>query len=168
MISAPIFTPDERVHMRSTYRQLKPQLDGSHLIAQWKSTVYWNLHGPATLDTIVDLFPERLAARLRADWGHMAAFAYPLAERLPLIHQPVLVLNPKDDVWNNTQRAPAFLRDGRLLDLPGWGHGFLALHASEAAHMVRSFLDASDDAPFGLVKPPTDALIERDLPTRPP
>jgi pimeloyl-ACP methyl ester carboxylesterase len=165
MISAPIFTADERVQMRNTYRHLEPQLDGSHLTAQWKSMIYWNLHGPATLETIAELFPEKLAARRQADWGHMAAFAYPLADRLPLVRQPILVLNPKDDMRNNTQRVSALLNNGRLLDLPGWGHGFLALHASEAADMVRSFLDAPNATPFDLLKAPADALIERDLPT---
>jgi hypothetical protein len=34
-----------------------------------------------------------------------------------------------------------YLKNGRLLELPDWGHGFIDLHTAEAAALIRPFLD---------------------------
>jgi len=51
------------------------------------------------------------------------------------------VLNPDDDLAANTPRAAPLLRDGRVLDLPAFTHGFLDTHTAEAARLVRELLD---------------------------
>ena len=53
----------------------------------------------------------------------------------------VTVLNPDDDLAANTPRAAPLLRDGRVLDLPAFTHGFLDTHTAEAARLVRELLD---------------------------
>jgi len=83
---------------------------------------------------------ERLRHFRTGNWGFRAAFAYDLTEALPEIEQPILILNPEDDLWALTPRAKPFLRNGRIHDLPGWTHGHLDMHTEEMAEIVRGFL----------------------------
>jgi pimeloyl-ACP methyl ester carboxylesterase len=164
MVAAPIYTAEERETARRQYKRPEPRADGRHLLDPWIGLTHWNLHSGATLGDVADEFPEMIAGRSLAGWGHRAAFNHRLDERLPLVRQPVLVLNPQDDIWDKTPRAAACLHDGRIVDLPGWGHGFQTRRAADAASLLRSFLDAPDAAPFGALQVPEDALVERVLP----
>src|SRR3546814_1749582 len=94
------------------------------------------------------MFPDGLLGRNIAWWGHNAAFAYAGDIRLPEIAQPILLLNPGDDLQAETRRAPALMRNGRMIELPGWGHGFLDGFTDDAARLASSFLDAPDADPF--------------------
>ena len=38
-------------------------------------------------------------------WPYKAVFEYPMAERLARLEQPVLVLAPHDDLWEQTERV---------------------------------------------------------------
>jgi len=75
---------------------------------------------------------QRLAPALRG---------YPAGERLPLMHQPTLVLRQKDEFWQETARTDALLREGRRVDLP---EDFQTLDdgAAELVTYVREFLDS--------------------------
>lgn len=75
--------------------------------------------------------------------GFFAAFAYDFAAALRDVAHPLLLLNPSDDLHAATLRAKPLLKpDGRMLDLPGWTHGFLHARAEETAALLRSFLTA--------------------------
>jgi pimeloyl-ACP methyl ester carboxylesterase len=93
-------------------------------------------------DRYVDISLERMRRFRTGPWGFRAAFNYDLTKALPEIAQPVLILNPEDDVWLQTPRAKPFLRNGRIHDLPGWTHGFIDSHTAETAAVVRPFLDS--------------------------
>ncbi|HSQ68890.1 MAG TPA: alpha/beta fold hydrolase [Steroidobacteraceae bacterium] len=70
-----------------------------------------------------------------------AATVYPAGERLPLVHQPVLVLRPRDELWDATARSDALLREAQRVDLP---EGESALGLQGSANVVlyaRDFLD---------------------------
>ena len=71
--------------------------------------------------------------------GMQAAADYDLAATLGGLPQPVLLLNPEDDVRVQTSRA--VLKNGQVHDLPGWTHGFIDSKAAETAKIVRDFLD---------------------------
>ena len=69
---------------------------------------------------------------------------------------PILVLNPNDDLVRFTPRIAPYLKNGRVVDLPQWGHGFFDLHTAEAAQIIRPFLDEdkwpeSAGAPAGIL-----------------
>ena len=34
------------------------------------------------------------------------------------------------------------MQNGRILELPDWGHGYLDLHTDKACEIIREFLDA--------------------------
>ena len=161
LISAPILTESERQAMRAHYGRRTPSADGSHLADQWRRFLHYHLYGAQTIEDAADAFPDILLGRSNEWWGHRAAFNHYLDRRLPLIPQPVLVFNTDDDLWTVTRRAAPFLHHGRIVELPGWGHGFLDHATVPAAALARSFLDAPDEAPFAalaLPTPPSGAL----------
>lgn len=159
LVSAPIFTEAERAHLRQLYGPTPPHLDGSHLVERWASFVHHYLGRGLGLDDVADMFPERLLGRAHSWWGHNAAFGFAPDMRLPEIRQPVLVLNPNDDLQAETRRAAPIIRNGRILEVPGWGHGFLDGYTNDAAALVESFLEAADAAPFGAVQVPDSAQL---------
>jgi len=61
-------------------------------------------------------------------------------DRLRQIGQPVLVVRPKDDLWDATLRAREFLPRARSLDLPQFGAGLFESAAEAAAGPIREFL----------------------------
>ena len=149
LVSTPIFTDAERADLRRLYGPSRPQLDGSHLVERWNSFVHHYLGRGLELDDVADMFPERLLGRANGWWGHNAAFAFQADMRLPEIEQSMLVFNPNDDLQAETRRASRMMRNGRILELPAWGHGFLDGFTDQAARLIESFLDAPDGDPFG-------------------
>ncbi len=65
---------------------------------------------------------------------------YPARERLALLRQPVLVLRPKDDLWETTLRAKPLLKDARFVDLPEHGSGLFEVAADVIAGHIQRFL----------------------------
>lgn len=164
LIAAPILTEGERQALREHYGPQTPTQDGSHLAALWRSFLHYNLSPSLTIEHVADAFPDMLLGRNIAWWGHRAAFNHYLDRRLPSLSQPVLVFNPQDDLWEFTARAAPYLRNGRIVDLPGWGHGFLDGFTADAAALTRSFLDAPDDAPFSMLAIPDSAKSRQSQP----
>jgi pimeloyl-ACP methyl ester carboxylesterase len=141
LVGAPLITPEERAEMRALYRPMEPSLDGEHLMKRWRGYVHHNLGRGLDLEAVADMFPDGLLGRGKAWWGHRAAFNHREDLGLPEIAQPILVINPADDLHDYTLRAPDLMRDGRVVEKPEWGHGFLDASTAEAAALVRGFLD---------------------------
>ncbi len=141
MISAPVYTDQELKEARDRFGPETLTRDGSHLAKKWATHVYWAMPG-WSLDHVATQFPDALRRPAISWWGHYAAFGYPLADKLPQVRQPVLVLNPADDLHEKTLRARALIANGEFRELPGWGHGFLDIRTKEAAGIVRDFLAA--------------------------
>jgi pimeloyl-ACP methyl ester carboxylesterase len=76
----------------------------------------------------------------RMPWGYEAVYRYDFEAALDRLEQPVLVINPQDDLWDVTLRHAGRLRHGERWDLPGRAHGFLVHEAEEVAARVREFL----------------------------
>ena len=126
--------------MRDLYAAAELREDGSHLTELWGPA--WRWRGPCqTLQDITDSLGDTLRAGKHYWWGHRAAFRYPMEDHLPQVTQPVMVLRPGDDLWEQTDRARHLIRDGGMVDLEHWGHGFLDYQTTAAAALVRGFLD---------------------------
>jgi pimeloyl-ACP methyl ester carboxylesterase len=142
MISAAIWTDAELAEHRAQFAKTEVAEDGSHLVKWWKAVQHWSMKG-RTLAQMAETFHARVMRPGISWWGHNAAFSYSTAEALKKITNPILILNPQDDLWEFTPRANACLQNGRIHDLPGWSHGFLDVKTPETAVLVRGFLDAS-------------------------
>jgi pimeloyl-ACP methyl ester carboxylesterase len=143
LVSAPLYTEAERAELRALYRPGPVfTADGQRLLELWRwFLVFFRVGQDNTLEDAARIFYERLSGRERHWWGHRAAFNYDLAPVLSALAHRVTVLNPDDDLAANTPRAAPLLRDGRVLDLPGFTHGFLDTRTVEAARLVRELLD---------------------------
>jgi len=145
LISTPVFTDAELVQMRAEFAPMQLHDDGRHLVDYWKSLTEWR--GPGqTNEDLMRYYPDHLRGGAHRHWGHRAAFDYSYPARLPHATQPILVLNNADDLQRYTPRAMKYIRDGRLLERPDWGHGFLDNHAAEFAAILRGFFDAATPA----------------------
>jgi len=142
LVSAPIWTAAERAEVSHRTDPQPISEDGSHFQRYWQEAVSFSMAGRG-LEMLARIFPERLLNPATIHWGHQAASRYALQEALPDVDKPILVLNPDDDLTQQTQRAKAFLQhpDSRIHDLPGWGHGFLDVKTAEAADLVDGFLN---------------------------
>lgn len=158
LVGAPVLTQSEQDALLAQYAAVPPELDGSHLMRRWHGYVRHNLGRGLTLEQVDDMFPDGLLGRGRAWWGHRAALTYDLDMGLPEIEHPVLVLNPADDLQEFTRRAAPLLPQGRVVELPSWGHGFLDASTRDAGRLLRSYLDAPDDDPFSHLQLPATTL----------
>jgi pimeloyl-ACP methyl ester carboxylesterase len=61
-------------------------------------------------------------------------------ERLRQIGQPVLIIRPKDELWDSTPRAREFLPRARSLDLPQIGANLFETTQDAAVTPIREFL----------------------------
>ncbi|MCP5327076.1 MAG: alpha/beta fold hydrolase [Steroidobacteraceae bacterium] len=143
LISTPVYTEQELAQMRADFAPLELHEDGSHLVDYWRALL--NFRGPGqTLEMIMRYYPDHMRGGARRHWGHRAAFNYPYPPNLARATQPILVLNNNDDLQTFTPRAMPHIRNGRLVERPDWGHGFLDLHAGEFGRLVREFVDGDE------------------------
>jgi pimeloyl-ACP methyl ester carboxylesterase len=118
----------------------RPQADLSHVEAIWK--VMAGLADPrATPAWRHRSLAENLISGERMPWGYQAVYGYDFLGALARLSQPVLVINPEDDLSHVTPKAAALIPHGRRVDLPGVKHGLFALDADNIVGLVRSFLD---------------------------
>lgn len=138
-ISCPVFTAEERVAFRAEYRGRELREDGSHLVDSWLNLQ--RFYGPdVPLSVLARNFAEGLRGGPAAPWGHRAAFDYDLAAALPKVKQSVLIVNPEDDLAEQTPRGLALLHDARMLTLHGQAHGFIDVSTAEFGGALRQFL----------------------------
>jgi len=141
LISAPIYSEQDLAKQNADMGHSdEPQEDGSHLLRQWAGLWRWRGPGQTPAD-IMRVFPDHIKGGARKHWGHAAAFSYTYPPNIPEVTTPILVLNTNDDLVVYTRRISEYLTNGKILELPDWGHGFLDYHTDETAALVRTFLD---------------------------
>lgn len=145
LVSAPIFSSEELERFDQTYGvESIWTVDGERLLSLWRWFVDFFRVG--TVNTIEDagrIFYERLSGRERYWWGHHAAFQYHFAAALGAVAQPVLILNPNDDLVDMTPRAANIVRNGLIQELPDMTHGFLDSRYEEVVPILEDFLEGS-------------------------
>jgi pimeloyl-ACP methyl ester carboxylesterase len=144
-ISAPVFTEEEQERLDGAYAPIPIDEAGNRFRIMWERVL--EHRGPGmTLQMAAASFAENLRAGDDYEWGHRAAFAYSpkYNERLGTIEQPVLVVNPDDDCYEQSKRADAIMRNGRRADFPQWGHGFLNAYPEDAARVILDFIQEHD------------------------
>lgn len=142
MISAPIATSSELARLNAYFAPIPLDEAGTRFQTMWSRIL--EHQGP---DVSLELMAESLAENLRGgeayEWGHRAAFTYmeaQFAEALSELSQPVMILNPGDDLWQHTRRAYRLMPDAEIVEREDWGHGFLDVQTIEAAELFEQFL----------------------------
>jgi pimeloyl-ACP methyl ester carboxylesterase len=142
-ITAPVFTDEERPAIKEMFGP-PPELadDGSHLEFAWG---WWQGAQPDgfDLEVVQDWLIDHLKAWPNYWWTFGQAIDYPMAEKLPQITQPLMLLIPHDDIHEQTQRAVPLLPDGaEVVDLPHMTNvmAVLTTHVEEVCGHLRRFL----------------------------
>jgi len=143
LVSAPVYTAEDLAQVRVDNAVPTPEPSGEFLKQIWQALWRWQ-DKAVTPEALMHSFPDHLRGGDRRAWGHQAAFAYTYPPHIADIMAPILVLNPEDDLVTYTRRIAPYLQNGRVHELPGRSHGFLDLHPSEVAAIVRPFLDRND------------------------
>jgi len=140
MVGAPAFDEAEREAFRLQPGPPAAREDGAHLVEAWKKALH--RRGPGvSLDRAAADFAEALRNERPASWALRAAMDYPALRRLAQVTQPVLVLRPRDELWDVTPRAGGLLPGASLVELPELGFGLFHAAADVVAGHVRAFLD---------------------------
>jgi pimeloyl-ACP methyl ester carboxylesterase len=139
LISVPVLTEGERDVVKRAYPSTQPVADGSHLASEWQRTADTYGHG-APFELVTQSFVEKLRNGVHPAWLTHAALQYPVRERLGLITQQVLLMRPRDDLWEATLRARELLFKARCIDLQEQGQGLFEAAPELVADGIREFL----------------------------
>jgi pimeloyl-ACP methyl ester carboxylesterase len=122
-----------------------PTEDGSHLDWHWKRRFLYR-KPPYDLPLFQWRLLQELLPGANVWWPYKAVFDYPMADRLARLRQPVLVLGPHDDLWEQTQRVSVtggLPPRGRFVDLPHLGLDIACYATDEVFRLVYDFLATS-------------------------
>jgi len=135
-----LFTDTELAWFRDHYKPKPETADGAHVVERWQAFLNWR--GPRQdLGHYARNHAEGLRGGPAYFWGHRAAFNHDFAGALAKLDQEILVLNPADDLVDQTRRAQGLMKNGRIMDLPDQGHGMLESDTAIVAAIARAFLD---------------------------
>jgi pimeloyl-ACP methyl ester carboxylesterase len=139
LVSVPLLTEAERESLRRAPPAVPPSLDGAHLPSEWQRIAA--SYGPgAPLELVTDAFVEKLRNGPHPAWLTHAALQYPVRERLSLITQQVLLLRPRDDLWDATLRAREVLPKARCIDIAEQGPALFEAAPELVADGLKDFL----------------------------
>ncbi|MBB6255062.1 alpha/beta fold hydrolase [Nitrospirillum iridis] len=97
----------------------------------------------APLRRAADNWVDKLRVMDRGHWAYVAVWSYQYQPRLPLVTQPVLVLQPNEDIRDLSLAAAALLPNHRIVEMPEWDRDIFDLPAAVTRMGVelRQFLD---------------------------
>lgn len=141
LVSLGAWTPEElaaRLAAMPDEPILKP--DGSHLTEGWEMIDGFT-DPRASLRWKQDSLTENLRSGAGFYRGYQAVFRHDFFASLERLEQPTLILNPEDDLWEETHRAAPLVRNGRMVELRGVGHGLFDLEADRICGLIADHLD---------------------------
>jgi pimeloyl-ACP methyl ester carboxylesterase len=139
LVSVPLLTEAERESLKRVPPLVPATPDGVHLAGEWQRIA--DIYGPgAPIELVTTAFVEKLRNGMHPAWLAYAALQYPVRERLALITQQVLLIRPKDDLWDATLRAREALPKARCIDLAEQGAGLFETAPELVADGIRDFL----------------------------
>jgi pimeloyl-ACP methyl ester carboxylesterase len=112
--------------------------DGSHLAEEWQRSLAWK---PSSMST--ERMAEHFAVKLRVGpkswWGARAALFYPTLAQLPKVKQPLMVIRPKDDLWEVSMRAKSLIPNAQWVDWPQYGFWIFDVAIPEIVSLTKAF-----------------------------
>ena len=162
LTSVPLWTDEELAQVFPTLQEnasaSAAKRDGSHLVVLWNLARdralgivedRTNPNAPAGLagwdtEIISTWLLHHLLAGPNWWWAAQAVAAFPQAERLPTVTQPLLVLRIQDRLWEETSRAvPLLPPQAKYLELPHLDQECYAVAPDEMNTLLRTFLDTA-------------------------
>ncbi len=143
--SAAVLYPNEIEVLKNSFEPIPLDQDGTKFKKTWDMIVR-SLYPKMTLEMCAVAFAEILRSGEKREWGHDAVFLYnfQFPDILKKITHPVLLLNPRDELYEMTSRTLDYLPNAKLIDLPDWAHGFLDVHTKKVTEIIHGWLDESE------------------------
>jgi pimeloyl-ACP methyl ester carboxylesterase len=139
LISVPLLTEPEREAAKRPPSSSSGGPDASQVAAEWQRIA--DAYGTgASPELVTGTFVEKLRNGVHPSWLTHAALQYAVRERLSLITQQVLLLRPRDELWDATLRAREVLSKARCVDLPDQGPALFEIAPELVADGIREFL----------------------------
>ena len=142
----PFRPPHERTERLDKIHKVAPPDDSGastfeRLHWLWEFTVQ-KRHPDVPVERAADIFIDRAKALHRYWWPYDAVWRWPVEERLPLVTQPVLVLQPDELLRVHSIEAAALFPDARVEELPSLNRDVFELEGGvdEFAAAMRRFL----------------------------
>ncbi len=138
-ISCPIYNENELETRKNNYKKQPIEKNGDHLLKKWKFMLpFYGEKTPRSI--LVRNFSEGLRGGPFSHWGHKAAFNYDLKSNIQKIENPILIVNPNDDLVKQTPRGLNYAKNATLLEIENFGHGFLDIITEDFVAQVKDFL----------------------------
>jgi pimeloyl-ACP methyl ester carboxylesterase len=111
-------TRQERATGRAVVDDVERAPDGSHLIELWRGRAAFY---PEDLELLERFLIDALRAGDLAAEGHRVVARYPIEERLPLVHCPVLLIGALEDAYAypSLTQLQAALPHAVVTEIPG-------------------------------------------------
>lgn len=141
MVSALVLSIEERDNFKSMFQPIPLDENGTRFRHMWDQSLKYR--GPnVTLEMLAASMAENMRAGEAYEWGHQAAFDYNVffADRIGTLDQRITVLNPADMLFEYTPRVGPLLKNGKVIDYPKWGAGFMDTDPKGAFEAVRQAL----------------------------
>lgn len=141
--SLPLYDRADRVARLAALPEC-PTLDenGSHLLQVWNAIRVFTDHR-ASLAWRQASLTENLRSGPARFIGYRAVYRHDLHAELAALAHPMLLLNPHDDLFDQTRSARTHAPDCAYLELPGLAHGLFEIAPAMIAAAVREFLDGN-------------------------
>lgn len=83
---------------------------------------------------------ESLRLGSRLPWGYISVYRYDFLGAMADVAQPILVMNPEDDLWDVTNETAHLFRNGQRYDMHGVSHGVLQIEHDRVVDEIEKFL----------------------------
>ena len=138
LVAVPVLTDEER----KEFAALPPipfDEAGDWAREEWRRSWHWR--GPGqTRDDVLKSFAEKMRPTARQQ-GARAIVAFDMAPALRALQQPMLIVRPRDDLWEATARAAALRPDAPCVTLPDFGHGLWSAAPDRMLKILKEFFD---------------------------
>jgi len=143
LAAVPVLTDEERAR----FAALPPiafDEDGEWAREEWQRSMRWR--GPGqSVESVKRTYAEKMRPGAR-ERGAAAVVAYDLAATLSGVDAPVMVIRPRDDLWEATGRARSMLPEAAWIEYPQYGHGLFEVASVELAELVACFLEPGEQS----------------------
>jgi pimeloyl-ACP methyl ester carboxylesterase len=140
----PMRTAEERASRLAGARAVQaPTDDGEASLAFLRSMwayIVTNRDPGVPIDRAVRLFVDRSASLDRYAWAYQGVWSYPAEARLPLLRQPTLILQPRDELFEASQRAAPFIANSQFVELDGPTRDIFEVSTGRVTQALRRFL----------------------------
>lgn len=137
LVAVPLLTDEER-QASAALPPIAFDAEGAHVLEEWQRSVRWA--GPGQdFHSIARSFHAKMRPGAR-ERGPQAILAYDMTADLHGLAHPVMIMRPRDDLWEATARVKALLPEVPWVDLPDYGHGLFEVAPAMMHELTRDFL----------------------------